>query len=126
MRPGLLAWQWSDYRAKHRDRANLVVHIVAVPLFLLSVIGLIYAAVIGSAGCAGLGVAGLVVSVVAQGRGHAREREAPTPFRGIGDFVTRLLAEQWITFPRFVLSGGWYRNLTRATERRPAVEPRRR
>ena len=126
MRPGLLAWQWRDYVAKHRDRANLLVHIVAVPLFLLSVIGLIYAAVIGSAGCAGLAIAGLAVSVVAQGRGHVREREAPTPFSGVGDFVTRLLAEQWITFPRFVLSGAWYRNLTRATERPPAAEPRRR
>lgn len=25
------------------------------------------------------------------------------------------VAEQWITFPRFVLSGGWYRNLTRSS-----------
>jgi len=29
----LLRWQWSDYAAKHRSRANLLIHIVAVPLF---------------------------------------------------------------------------------------------
>ena len=33
IRPNLLAWQWSDYVAKHRDRENLLIHIVAVPLF---------------------------------------------------------------------------------------------
>jgi hypothetical protein len=34
-----------------------------------------------------------------------------TPFDGAGDVVSRLLVEQWVTFPRFVLSGGWGRNL---------------
>jgi uncharacterized membrane protein YGL010W len=34
IRPNLLAWQWRDYPAKHRDRVNLVLHLVAVPLFL--------------------------------------------------------------------------------------------
>jgi len=120
MRPGLLAWQWSDYVAKHRDRGNLLVHIVAVPLFIVASLGLLYAAIAGSATCVGLALAGLVISVVAQGRGHGREREAPTPFIGAGDFVTRLLAEQWVTFPRFVLSGAWYANLTRARESPPA------
>jgi len=33
IRPNLLAWQWSDYAAKHRDRVNLLLHLVAVPLF---------------------------------------------------------------------------------------------
>jgi hypothetical protein len=59
IRPKLLAWQWSDYVAKHRDRGNL-------------------------------------------------------PFDGAGDFVTRFVAEQWITFPPFVLSGAWRANLERA------------
>ena len=27
------------------------------------------------------------------------------------NFVGRLFLEQWVTFPRFVLSGGWARNL---------------
>jgi hypothetical protein len=30
------------------------------------------------------------------------------------NFVGRLCAEQWVTFPRFVWSGGWWANFTRA------------
>jgi len=126
MRPDLLAWQWSDYTDKHGDRINLLVHIVAVPVFQIAALALVYELTVGSLVCASVAAAGIVVSIIAQGRGHARERETPAPFTGFGDFVTRLLTEQWVTFPRFVLSGGWYRNLTRAPERRPAVErPRR-
>ena len=43
IRPSLLAWQWSDYVAKHRDRGNLLIHIVAVPLFQLAMLALLYA-----------------------------------------------------------------------------------
>src|SRR2546425_10037957 len=58
----VLAWQWSDYSAKHREGTNLLFHIVAVPLFQIAAIG-------------------LVAAIVIQGRGHRREREAPTPDR---------------------------------------------
>ena len=110
MRPQLLAWQWSDYTAKHRDRGNLLLHAGAVPLFLLSTL-LPVAALVSREGVAAVfAVAGMGVSVALQGRGHRREREAPTPFDGAGDFVTRFFVEQWVTFPRFVLSGGWLRN----------------
>ncbi len=111
----LLQWQWSDYTAKHRSRANLLVHIVAVPLFQLGTLLLVYAAVRRAGGAAVLGVACLVASLSLQGRGHTLEAEAPEPFHGAGDFVRRILAEQWITFPRFVLSGGWARNLRAAS-----------
>ncbi|MFL5088186.1 MAG: Mpo1-like protein [Xanthobacteraceae bacterium] len=110
MRQRLLAWQWSDYTAKHRDRGNLVLHAVAVPLFLLSTIVLATALVTREGVATVVALAGMGVSVLLQGRGHAREREAPTPFDGTGDFVTRFFVEQWVTFPRFVLSGGWLRN----------------
>ena len=114
MRSHLLAWQWSDYSAKHRDRGNLLLHIVVVPLFQLGTLVLIYGAVVGGVGVAGLGAVAMLVSIVAQGRGHRRERETPTPFSGAADVVIRLIAEQWVTFPRFVLSGEWYRNVRRA------------
>ena len=51
-----------------------------------------------------------------QGRGHRRETEAPTPFDGAVDFVSRFAVEQWVTFPRFVLSGAWAKNLRRARQ----------
>jgi hypothetical protein len=41
VRPHLLEWQWSDYSAKHQDRTNLLLHIIAVPLFELAVIALV-------------------------------------------------------------------------------------
>ena len=47
--------------------------------------------------------------MMAQGRTHRLERTAPSPFRGPGDVVARIFAEQWFTFPRFVASGGFAR-----------------
>ena len=41
----LLRWQWEGYPRYHRARVNLLVHIVAVPLFLLGNIGLLVAIV---------------------------------------------------------------------------------
>jgi hypothetical protein len=113
VRSRLLTWQWSDYAAKHRDRGNLLLHSVVVPVFQLGTLALVYGALVGGLGVAALGVGAMLASVIAQGRGHRRERETPAPFSGADDLVTRLLAEQWVTFPRFVLSGGWYRNLRR-------------
>lgn len=113
IRPRLLAWQWSDYAAKHTNRANLLLHVPAVVLAQAGMLVLVYAAIARSPAAAGVAAACIVVSLAAQGRGHRLEREAPTPFSGAGDFVTRFVVEQWITFPRFVLSGGWLRALRR-------------
>ena len=117
VRPNLLAWQWSDYVAKHRDRGNLIVHIVAVPLFQLATLLLIGGLFGRSVTAVVIALVAMVVALVLQGRGHRREGEAPTPFEGAADFVTRFVAEQWITFPRFVLSGAWSENLRRAQPR---------
>ena len=111
MRRNLLAWQWSDYSPKHRSRAKLLLHIVAVPLFQVATVVLILSR---SGTTLGLAAAGMVVALVIQGCGHRFERQTPAPFEGASDFVSRFVVEQWITFPRFVLSGGWYRNLRRA------------
>jgi phage terminase small subunit len=110
IRPNLLAWQWSDYPAKHRDRVNLALHLVAVPLFVVGTLLLIGAALRRSGSGIAVGLACLVVAVVVEGRGHARERETPTPFAGPLDFASRFVVEQWVTFPRFVLTGAWSRN----------------
>ena len=69
----------------------------------------------------------MLVALVLQGRGHRREAEAPTPFDGAADFVSRFVVGQWVTFPRFVLSGAWHANLQRArrprSSGRPVVSP---
>lgn len=114
MRTNILEWQWTDYAAKHRHRLNLLLHIVAVPLFWVGSIDLILAVAFLSPRLALFGAIAMVVSLVAQARGHKLEPEMPSPFDGALDFPLRFLSEQFVTFPRYVLSGGWYRALTRA------------
>ncbi|MGV8390921.1 Mpo1-like protein, partial [Pseudomonas aeruginosa] len=36
--PNLLAWQWRVYAANHRNPTNLVLHLIAVPLFIVAAI----------------------------------------------------------------------------------------
>ena len=111
MRQNLLEWQWSDYAAKHQQRDNLLLHIVAVPLFWIGTLLLLMAAWYFSFALAIFALIVMVVSLVAQARGHKMEYEEPAPFEGAGDFPARFLSEQFVTFPRYVLSGGWYRAL---------------
>jgi len=104
----LLAWQWRLYGNAHRHRANLAVHLATVPLF----VGGTVAVALGAAVRPWLAVVGLAAmgaAVALQGRGHQHEQQAPSPFRGPGDAVARIFLEQWITFPRFVLSGAFGR-----------------
>ena len=103
----LLRWQWDGYPRYHQSRANLLIHIVAVPLFLIGTVGLIVGVVQLSAAVLVIGIGCIIVAVAAQGRGHRLEPVPPEPFSGPRNFIARLFLEQWITFPRFVLSGGW-------------------
>src|SRR5258707_12124193 len=103
-----------DPSAKHQTVTNPPLPMVAVPLFEIAVVTLIVGLATRSGLAVGLALIGMVAAVVIQGRGRRREREAPTPFAGPIDFVSRFFVEQWITFPRFVLSGGWSRNLNRS------------
>lgn len=111
----LLDWQWRDYSERHRNRMNLLIHIVAVPLFWLGSINVVTAVLFEGAMHA-LGAAILVgLSLFAQGRGHEMEALQPEPFTTIWEFVRRIVAEQFVTFPRFLVSGGWYANLKSST-----------
>jgi hypothetical protein len=104
-----LAGQFSDYPRVHTERANLLVHIVAVPVFDLSWVAFV-AAVAGRSPLGALAsVAVAAAAFAAEGRGHAIEPERPIPFAGPRNALARIFAEQFITFPRFVLSGGWSR-----------------
>lgn len=106
---GLLTWQWSGYGRFHRDRTNLALHAITNPMFVLGSAALVVSIPAMSARAAILGVAFMVLALALQGRGHRRERAAPIPFRSGWDLVARFFAEQWITFPRFVLTGGFAR-----------------
>jgi hypothetical protein len=105
----LLRRQWEGYPRFHRSRENLLIHIVCVPLFLAGNIGLVVALVTGSRILVAASVTVAAVSLLFQGRGHALEQTPPEPFSGPLDAVARLFFEQWVTFPRFLLTGGWQR-----------------
>lgn len=110
----LMQWQWDGYSRYHQSRANLLLHIVVVPLFVISNIALVAGIVMLSWPVALGGLAAMAVSVILQGRGHKIETNPPEPFTGPTNAVSRIFMEQWVTFPRFVLSGGWRRALRAA------------
>jgi len=102
---GLLPWQWKHYPANHRERRNLLLHIVTVPLFQLGTL-MLATAPLSSPWLALPGVLFMLGAMALQGRGHRLEASAPIPFRDFFAVVSRIFVEQWVTFPRFVLSGG--------------------
>ncbi len=108
----LLAWQWRHYSGAHRDRANLLTHALTTPVFLAGTCAVAAAWTAPGAwklAVAAAGLAAMAAAMAAQGRTHRREAGAPAPFRGPRDVVARILAEQWITFPRYVLTGAFAR-----------------
>ena len=110
----LLRWQWDGYPRNHRTRFNLLLHIVAVPLFLAGNVAVVVAMVQGTWLAAVCGAVAMVVSLALQGCGHRHEPTPPEPFTDAWNAVARILCEQWITFPRFVFSGGWLHALRQA------------
>jgi len=117
---GLLQWQLANYQNAHQDRKNLALHALTAPLFVVgSALALSAPFSPSPLVVLAAGSAAMLGTLVAQGRGHRAEGTRPASFRGPLDFVTRFVAEQWITFPRFVLSGGFARAWRAA--RRPPV-----
>ena len=107
--PDLVRWQWQAYPKAHRDRRNLLIHILTGPVF----VGGLGATITGIARLSALlgagGVVCMIVAMAAQGRGHRLEVNPPAPFRSPLDVVARIFVEQLLTFPRFVLSGRFSR-----------------
>ena len=111
----LLRWQWDGYANYHASKANLLLHIVVVPLFLLGNVILVVALLQGAMWPALAGLVAMVVSFALQGKGHSMEAVPSIPFASPLQAVARIFIEQWINFPRFVLSGGWLRALRQAS-----------
>lgn len=120
----LLAWQWRGYGSAHQDRANLAVHACSAPLFIAGSATLVAAPWVGLGWAVG-GALAAVAAIAAQGRTHKLEANGPAPFRGPADVVLRIVAEQWVTFPRFVLSGQFFRAWRAAREDRATAAPSR-
>ena len=103
--------QWEGYPRYHQSRSNLILHVVFVPLFLVSNLALLIALVEGRWLLALAAAALTFLSLVIQGRGHGSEPVPAAPFTGPLNALSRIFLEQWVTFPRFVLSGRWSRAL---------------
>lgn len=110
----LLQWQWRGYARNHQARSNLLLHIVLVPCFLAGNVALALGVARWSWWLALIGGVATLLSVALQGRGHKAEPYPPEPFTGAGNALSRIFLEQWLTFPRFVLSGEWLRALRSA------------
>ena len=115
----LVAWAWRETPPVHRNTRNLVIHIVAVPIFVLGHV-LLLGGVLTSGWLAVAGLLCIVVSIAVQGLGHSLERQQVHPFTGPRDFLRRLYAEQFFNFWRFLFSGQWYLSLNRRDDGRVA------
>jgi hypothetical protein len=113
--------QWRDYAHFHQSRANLLLHAAAVPVFLAGNIGLVLALLHADSGLGSIAATATAVSLAVQGLGHRREPLPPEPFASAGNAIVRIVLEQWVTFPRFVLSGRW-RRAWRADVAEPASD----
>jgi hypothetical protein len=108
--PELLAWAWSETPPVHKRTANLLIHIFAVPLFVIGHV-LFVAGIFSNKWLLIVGLGCAVVSLALQSVGPSLEKVAPPPFEGARDFVRRLYAEQFCNFWRFLFSGHWYASL---------------
>ena len=98
-----------DYPRFHKNKTNLLLHIVMVPVFVVGVVYALWAALQGRWLAAVLALLLPLVSIAIQGAGHKKEPNPPLPFESPGDFVKRIFSEQFYRFPKFVFSGEWLR-----------------
>jgi hypothetical protein len=113
----LLAWAWRETPPVHTNGPNLIIHVMAVPLFVFGHL-LFPAAIVFSWWLGVVGVLCVAVSLVLQGVGHSLERQQVPPFTGPRDFLRRLYAEQFCNFWRFLFSGQWYARLRSRSQQR--------
>lgn len=103
-----------DYGRQHRNPWNLLLHAVTVPLFLIAVACSLMAPFTSHwASWWGSGVFLAVYSALLQRFGHSLEADKPAR-RGVGAIVGSFLWEQFVAFPRFVLSRGFSRSWRRS------------
>jgi len=113
----LTAWAWRETPHVHKNATNLLIHLFAVPLFVIGNV-LIVAGIVLSVWLLAVALLCIVVSLAMQKFGHSLEQAAVPPFTGPGDFLRRLYAEQFCNYWRFLLSGQWYASLKAHHENR--------
>ena len=102
IRKNLPAWQYATYSEFHGSKANVVIHVITVPIFWAGLGILLSSVILLSWQRALLGAGLLLVPLVLQGIGHKQEEKPPIPFEGPDDFLSRFCVEQLVTFPRWI------------------------
>ena len=105
----LIRWQWTDYSRFHASKLNLLIHIVAVPVFLVANVSLVLALLQGNVWRVVGSLIEMLLAFGVQAIGHGKESNPSIPFSSATNALGRIFVEQWINFPRYVLSGGWWR-----------------
>src|SRR4051812_40464150 len=82
----LVSWAWRETLPVHHNGTNLLIHIVAVPLFVLGHVMLVVGMFV-NAWLLVPAIVGIVVSLLAQKVGHSLERNQVPPFTGAVDFL---------------------------------------
>lgn len=103
----VLRRQWLDYPKVHKTRANFVVHLITVPIFMAGTVSFFFGLCALSPALTVAGLAGVMVTLGTQGWGHRQEPSAPAPFTSRIDAVVRIVFEQWVTFPRYAFYKFW-------------------
>ena len=116
----LVEWAWRETPPVHKSGANLLIHLIAVPLFVAGHVLLLVGAIL-SWWLVAIALASIFGSLILQGVGHSLERQQVPAFTGARDFLRRLYAEQFCNFWRFLGSGQWYAHVrSRNVERAPS------
>ena len=107
MMPDILRRQWLDYPKAHANRANFLVHLIFVPVFMAGTIALCLGLHAWSLATSLAGLMAMGLAMAIQGWGHRREALPPEPFTSGANALVRILLEQWLTFPAYVLFLVW-------------------
>ncbi|SEE40731.1 hypothetical protein SAMN04490188_3720 [Pseudomonas kilonensis] len=68
--PNLPAWQWRTYPDNHRRPTNLVLHLIAVPLFIIAFLLIVSGVFSMSLGDVAIGIIGLLAALGLQHHCH--------------------------------------------------------
>ena len=114
MVPKTLRTQWRDYPGVHANKVNLAVHLVFVPVFMVGTVMFVTGLCTLSIAAAAAGLLAMAAAMAAQGWGHGKEAVRPAGFASPVNALTRILLEQWVTFPGYVLCLAWGRVVKRS------------
>ena len=94
----------SEYETGHRNRTNLLIHLIAVPVFCISGFGILVTLASMQPTATLLFLVLSLGALALQGYGHKLEAIPPAPFSSPFDMLKRILIEQYVLFWRLLFS----------------------